>query len=144
ADQPRSVWVSHLIVHLVEALVQAHSSPPLEPLSALVLKALGLRSSTDLHSVDARLHFGVPVLSQIMRGLQLVGLVNETDGKWTLTDRGRQALATGQLRRHQQERRRFPFLQTSHPEMPFHFLSAALPASMPWSGPPELAFDVAA
>ena len=144
ALQPHSIWVSHLLVHRVEALVLAQRSTPLDPLTGLVLKALGIRLATDLGSLEECLCLGVPVLRRLLDTLRLASLVAETDGQWDLTDNGREALATGLLVRRLEERRSFHFLASGHAEMPSYFLPRKLVPSRPGHEPAKIPFEAAA
>ena len=141
--QSHSMWVSHLLVHRVEALVLAHRSTPLDPLTGPVLKALGIRLATDLGSLEECLCLGVPVLRRLLDTLRLASLVVETDGQWNLTDNGREALATGLLVRRQEERRTFHFLASGHAEASFHFLPRQLMPSRRGHGRADTPFEVA-
>jgi hypothetical protein len=151
SSKPRALWVGHLLLHDVEALVQVNSSTALDRFSQLVVTALAIahprnasthaqlpRQSQLCHalaSLDQTLHLDRPMLRQVLRGLEKQGLVashtpaseragNASAEFWTLTTSGRQAAERGHYSRSACERRAFCFVQTGAGRAGLHFLNA--------------------
>src|SRR5690242_5192064 len=74
---PQAVWVGHLFLHRVEALVAAVSAQPLAALDRFVLQAVAAEDAVAaqpaagnfLKRLDTRLHLGEGFLQQALRGL---------------------------------------------------------------------------
>lgn len=139
--QPRTLWVGHLLLHRIEALVRHARPTPLEPLHFLVLKALTVYSGETTARLRERLHLDGHVLGRILHGLAAEGLARAAPG-WEPTDQGLQALKHGVFQRSVQERRGFHFLESEDPEVAPHFLPLADAAGAAWPAPPEWRFDV--
>lgn len=164
--QPLMLWVGHLFVHRVEALVGSVRSQPLDPLNLFLLKALDLegqivaednatgptatsevRLSVPLARLDARLGLGSAFLLQSLRQLAQDGLVEKDNrSHWLLTGQGRLALAQGHFNRCQHERRVFPFverldaagLRLASP----HFLHLRKVTGIPWQPSEDFMFQI--
>jgi hypothetical protein len=155
-SRPGGVWVGHLALHRVEALVELTRPRRPDPVALFVLDALRLehgRQSQGLpgspaemtRRLDARLHLGPPLVRQVLRQLQTEGLVLE-DGLrgWALTPLGEQALERGEYPHSTQERRNFHFVQprTNTPKAAPHYLNlnshsnAPTPVSEAWEFDP--------
>src|SRR5262245_12510437 len=121
--KPEAVWVGHLSLHRVEALVElVHRRHP-DPFTLLVLQAVALErfasapsSSTSLPDeflarLDERFHLGRSLLRQVVRGLVVEGLVKADEGGCALTPLGEQALIRGEYPWTSRERRGFHFVE---------------------------------
>jgi hypothetical protein len=155
--RPQEIWVGHLGLHRVEALVElTHPCRP-DPFTLLVLGAVRLGHARDqtggtaglageaLRQLDERLHLGPALLRQILRGLRAEGLAAENGaGGWALTPLGEQALERGEYPRRTQERRSFHFVQPrdNGPGAGPHYLNlnshrdAPAPVNEPWEFDP--------
>src|SRR5438067_13627227 len=103
ALQPRRLWVGHLLLHRVEALVALKTTAQLEPWLLLVLKALALAPEQSREQVNQRLHLGVPMVSQVLRHLEAEQLVHLVPGDfWSLTPLGHQCLDQGKYPRREE------------------------------------------
>jgi hypothetical protein len=116
--RPQGLWIGHLGLHRVEALVALARAHAPDPGTRLVLKALSLAESapgssvSPLEHLDAHLHLGRQLLAQVLRTLAAEGLVQADRAEhWVLTPRGQQALAEGAYPQRTQERRTFHFLE---------------------------------
>jgi len=113
ARQPQALWVGHLFLQRVEAMVQTATQQPLERGPALFLQAVGLSEATSneqaLANLRDRLHFPEAMLRHELRSLESDGLVDAD--RIALTAAGRQALADGSYARPQWQRRSFTFLE---------------------------------
>jgi hypothetical protein len=118
--KPEAVWVGHLSLHRVEALVElVHQRRP-DSFTLLVLQALALeraasgdRAATPspdelLARLDERFHLGRSLLRQVVRSVQAEGLV---EGGCALTPLGEQALTQGEYPWTTRERRGFHFVE---------------------------------
>jgi hypothetical protein len=154
---PQALWVGHLFLHHVEALVASVRPWPLDPLHRFVLQALaaeqqalspGLPVPPDLlERLNARLHLGQPLVRQVLHALAVEGLtVHDLQGTWTLTGLGREALAQGVYPRAGQERRVFHFVEagaeSTPPRRPPHFLYLNGHAGVSWPVAEDWGFDV--
>jgi len=138
--QPRSLWVGHLLLHRVEALIRRTQLIRPEPLHRLVLKALDLVPGAALEQLDDRLHLGRQVLGQLLRRLQAEGLAEEQAG-WHVTARGRHAVEHGEYPHAVHERRVFYFVDSERLGAPPHFLPLHNPTSVPWVPAERWNFD---
>lgn len=105
---PHALWVGYLFVHRVEALVDAVQNKPLDRLHHFVLQALELQPAV---AGPALLPLGEALTGQLLRALAQEGLVERAGEAWTLSERGKQALALGQYPARAQERRIFSFVE---------------------------------
>ena len=123
---PRALWVGHLFLHHIEALVRVSEPRPLEPLPRMVLQALAHAEDRTLRGVDRLLHLGLPFLNRTLRCLAREQLVEfNARGEWLPTVPGRQVLQEGASPVHRSTRREH-----------FHFLEAA-PGSEQTTQSPE-------
>src|SRR5947209_6815734 len=89
ACQPRALWVGHLLLHRVEALVRVARPRRPERLTLLVLQALHLGDGQPLEGLNARLHLGRQVLGRVLAALRAHGLAHvDAHGMWRATDAG--------------------------------------------------------
>jgi hypothetical protein len=117
---PEAIWVGHLFLHRVEALVHFVASQPLDKLNHLLLQAIHLEWKSEsapplLERLQARLHFPPPILNQLLRNLGDLGLVRHGDGAMRLTEHGEAALSSMQFPQPKVERRVFTFLERLDP-----------------------------
>jgi hypothetical protein len=121
--QPQAIWVAHLFVHRVEALVSARHPAPLDTLPLLVLQSLALNLGDRLEALDDRLQLGRPLLRQLVRLLETDKLVEANpSGGWLITASGRASLENGRIHRLIQERRSFHFVENEQTAHSPHFL----------------------
>src|SRR5271166_1896376 len=120
--KPEAVWVAHLSLHRVEALVELVHARRLDPFTLLVLRALaqdrssrpaGAAFSPDelLGRLDACFHLGRSLLRQVVRALLAEGLIAAYESACALTPRGELALERGEYPTASRERRGFHFLE---------------------------------
>jgi len=142
--KPRAVWLGHLLLHRVEALVAVQKPSRLDPLHSFILKALNLAPHGTVGELDSRLHLGQPLVRQFLRKLELDRLVqSDGRGNWSLTPLGRQSLEQGTYLQAGHERRAFYFVESEQPNRVPQFLNLKNhPAAMPWTPGPNLEFDV--
>lgn len=139
--RPRSLWLHHLLLHRVEALVSVSRSPPLERLNRLLLEALALSPRQPAALADL-LGLDVPFLTRLLAELEAAGLARaDAGGEWAPTDPGRQLLAGPTDACTVQERRTFWFAAGDrlHPEPRFLALDHPVVSHGPEPGG---AFDV--
>src|SRR5439155_6920367 len=106
--QPRKLWVGHLFIHHVEALVTLSRDSCCDDLTRFVLKALALCPFGSVAEADERLHLGRSFLLQLLHRLQAEGLLQlQPDGSWRPTGRGDEAIARGKFATASQERLTF-------------------------------------
>jgi hypothetical protein len=122
--RPRQLWVSHLLLHQVEALVRVSRPHRPDPFHALILKALALGPATPA-ALDDRLHLGRQVLGRVLRGLGDAGLAADDGGRWSLTPAGSQAAEQGESFRSSHERRTFTFVAAEDRDRPPRFIGVA-------------------
>src|SRR6516164_196200 len=85
AWQPHALWIGHLLLHRVEALVRVTQPRRADPFMQLVLPALRLDEANDaphtlampqrLERIQSRLHLERPLLAQVLRRLESEGLI---------------------------------------------------------------------
>ena len=121
----QALWVGHLFLHRVEALVACVTSQPLGPLDRFVLQAVAAEQTDSvggqaadeefLARLNARLHLGSGFLRQALRALAVERLVEAgARDAWAVTAQGRAALDSGVFQQVRQERRFFHFLETRY------------------------------
>ena len=141
--RPRALWVGHLLLHRVEALVEVTRAAGLDRFSRLLLRALTLTPNQTVPDLDTRLHLGPQVLGRVLHQLQAEGLAEAgAGGGWASTDLARLALEQGHYLRTGHERHVFHFLDR-HGEAggPPPLLPLRLPAGTPWPAPEGWSFD---
>jgi hypothetical protein len=114
--RPLRLWLGHLALHHVEALVATSRPHPLDPLSAALLRLANCAGPPA--DLPARLGLDPALLGGIMRLLADEGLL-EPAGR-SLTPAGRQVLAAGTV--PAAVRRSFWFLDRSESGLPPHLL----------------------
>jgi hypothetical protein len=136
--RPLGLWIGHLLLHRVEALVclQQHFRP--DRLSRLLLQALSLNRSAPVSSrrplqeLEARLHLGSQILRRALHQLEREGLVQPDEtAAWVLTPLGRASLEQEECIRTAHERRVFHFVQSEVPDHVPHFLRLMGPVTQP-------------
>ncbi len=137
--QPRAVWLHHLLLHRVEALVAVSGSPALDRLNLLLLESLTLADSA---SLAARLGLDAALLNRLLAELQTAGLIVTAGSARTLTDAGRAALAGQGGACTLQERRTFYFAEGDARHPGTKFLPLDDPPSTPAPESPDWRFDV--
>jgi hypothetical protein len=110
--QPRALWIGHLLLHRVEALVSLQETSRLDSLALFVLKTLSLASWGTLDELESRLHLGLSLLHRVLCRLQSESLLeSNAQGIWSLTQVGRQSLELGAYPRACEKRRVFYFVE---------------------------------
>jgi hypothetical protein len=138
--QPQTLWVGHLLLHHLEALIERTEDIRPEPIDGFVLKLLGLFPGASLERLDQSLHMGPQLLGQALRGLARNGLVAQQGSGWSLTALGQQARTQGEYPRTVQERRSFYFLE-GEAGRAAHVLRLHKPPTEPWQTSGEWSFD---
>src|SRR5580704_12091543 len=124
ALRPRGLWIGHLLLHRVEALVGLTRPCRPDPFHLLILKALTLTPGEPPERLDATLFLGRQVLGRVLAALHAEGLAQtDATGGWTATTLGRQAVEQGEYPRTLHERRAFSFVESTRPGRPPHFLN---------------------
>jgi hypothetical protein len=141
AWQPEALWVGHILLHRVEALVRGTVAVRLDPLPLLVLKSLTVTPGKSLPALQAQLHLDRQLLGRLLQSLHSAGLARSESG-WTSTDRGLQAVAEGRYARLTDQRQAFYFVQSERSARPPHFLPLAEPPTRPWPAGSDWRFDV--
>jgi hypothetical protein len=139
--QPQALWVGHLILHRVEALVRCARLTRLEPLQLLLLKALAALPGESLESLQARLHLDGQLLDRLMRTPPSDQLIDAAHG-FRLSAAGLRALEQGEYPRTILERRVFYFADDEQRQRPPHFLPLIDPPTQPWPAGGDWRFDV--
>jgi len=87
--RPSALWVGHLLLHRVEALVAAQRPCPIDPIALFVLRAVALAGQASLETVADNLSLERALVRQALARLQLDKLVEEeAGGAWQLLKRG--------------------------------------------------------
>lgn len=138
--RPCALWVAHLLVHRVDALVRGTRLVGLDSFTRLVLEALVPGLTTG--GLAARLGVGSPVAGRLLRQLQTDDLLRvDADGRWVLTAQAQQALDQGGYTRPGYERRTFAFVENETGRPP-HFLNFLASTGTPAPAGPDWTFDV--
>lgn len=126
--QPRQLWISHLLIHGLEALVRVRRAQPLDPWQRAFLHLLDARTGSNPKSAFDDLQMDRQILARLLRQLMDTGLVRTNgSGAWELTAAGRQALAAGSLSASEEERRSFCFVDNADLHRPSYYLSILSP-----------------
>jgi hypothetical protein len=140
--RPQTLWVAHLFLHRVEALVRLTKSYRPDRYSLLVLDALGLEIGQSVERLDGRLHLGSQFTGRFLAALAAEGLAqHESNRGWFLTPLGQHARRHREYPRLGCERRAFHFLESGI-ESPPKFLNLAVSAAETWPGGDSWKFDV--
>ncbi len=143
--QPQGLWVGHLLLHRVEALVALQKPLHLDPFLRLILRAVAVGPGQTAEQLDQLLHLGCSLVRQILRRLQSEKLLQvDASGGWSLTLLGRQGMEQGSYPCSSLERRGFYFVQSEQPAGSPHFLDVRNhPATVPWQATDGWQFDAA-
>jgi hypothetical protein len=137
--RPRALWVTHLRLHRVEALVRLTRTCQPDPLDMLLLDALAMESNQSSEHMDRRLHLGPQAVGRLLHGLAAHGLARrDPEGAWACTALGEQAFRQREYPSSSVERRAFHFVENG-PRAP-HFLRLGAPG-LPCPAPPGWTFD---
>jgi hypothetical protein len=136
AFAPRRLWLAHLLLHRVEALVRVAGPPAMDPFQAALLRQLSDGATPERLGVER------DVMGRWLHDLAAAGLTEAAGGVWRLTERGRRALDSGGCTAAVEERRVFTFLEENdarHAQtfLPFHGPALGL------ASPPDWRFDAA-
>jgi len=111
--QPRALWVAHLLLHRVEAMVKVEKPAAVDAFAHYVLKALAITEPASTEALEAGSPARRPLLCQVLRKLQADDLVScSTTGSWSVTPRGRHALQQGIALHVENVRRAFHFVES--------------------------------
>jgi hypothetical protein len=141
--QPRALWLSHLILHRIEAAVHAARPSPAAQMYRFLLEALA-KESTPAERLAARLGIDAPLLASMLRELQTAALVFADDSGWRVTPAGSHVLASGIEVAPGLTRRTFFFAEGETPGDQLTFLPLDLTHAQPWSGFQTWNFDLSA
>lgn len=132
--RPRCLWLSHLLLHHIEAPVGVCRPPALDAVARLTLEALA--GGRPLGA----LHLDPQILGRLLAELSAAGLVRSNDA-WTATEAGRQALA-GRHELVTRERRTFYFAEGTPAHPGLRFLPLDQPPAAASPGAIDRHFDV--
>lgn len=142
SQQPRTLWVAHLTLLRVEALVRVRRSWSTDRFTHLLLESLRRHPGDIVERLDTRLHLGPQVLWQALHGLETAGLAEKDSAQaWTLTSLGAEAHTHGQFPRSMLERQAFHFRIGA--DGPPHFMGLRRVEGTSDATAKDLAFDVA-
>lgn len=112
--EPQAMWVGHLFLHRLEALVRVSQPHRLDRFTRLLLQAIALEATSTSAATVAiladRLQLQVALTAQLLRQLAHEGLIDATAEGWRVNARGQDVLNDGEYLRDQEERRVFYFL----------------------------------
>jgi hypothetical protein len=135
---PHAIWVGHLLVHRVEALVRTEQSRPIDPPVRAVLGALAERAQ-DISSLEKRLGLQRQFLFQVLRELSAMGLASDRPSGWEVTEAGSHAHLSGHCLQPTYKRRTFHFLCL--PNASPIYVSLTTSAAELWTGSVPSQFD---
>jgi hypothetical protein len=141
--RPAALWVGHLFVHRVEALVETAEAQPLDPLALYVLRAVAVDAPEPAPEVQlsqrlpGRLHLPAPAVQRLLVQMQGRQLVQRCErGCWCLSEHGKAVLVAGADSSLQHQRYSFAFVESLTPtgrrEGPPRFLALAECPAQPW------------
>jgi hypothetical protein len=130
--RPDALWIQHLLLHRVEALVAVSHHGALDRLNRLLLEAL--RFSGEAEKLAPMIGLEVELLLPLLGALGRAGLTCKEGQTWVLTPQGRSILERGGEACTHQERRVFYFSEGRTPSLEMRFLPLRNPASEPWTG----------
>jgi hypothetical protein len=137
------LWVAHLLLHRLEALVRLSRPCTLDRFTQLTLEGLALTPAPDLERLAGLLPFDGPTLRQLLGELTALGLVRaDASGRWNLTDVGNQARQSGQFSQPSVERRAFYFLENGHADRPPAFVHLPAGTASAWPAPENWRFNL--
>jgi hypothetical protein len=148
---PQRLWLSHLLLHRVEALTVLARPRRLGPFELAVLRAVAVEPPAHTnHAPHAApggllgwLQLGPGVLPRLLRELAGAGLIEAAGPGWVLTEAGRSALGAGAAPGHAEERRAFYFLDNADLGRPPEFLPLRRPPTSPSAAGQDWRFDLA-
>jgi len=117
--RPLRLWLCHLHLHHIEALVAAPRPCRLYPLPAALLRFLE-QPDTSAGELAKRLQLDEALVHQLLAGLASEGFIDSGSGRPTLTAAARQALREGTIAGA--SRRAVHFLDRTELGLPPHFL----------------------
>jgi len=129
--RPSALWVGHLLLHRVEALVATQRPCPIDPIALFVLRAVALARQASLETVAHDLALEGALVRQALTRLGSDKLVaEEAGGAWRLLKRGEEAVKKGLYLRGERQRRFFYFMESAQ--------AAAMPVFLPLQNQPAL------
>jgi hypothetical protein len=138
--RPKALWMAHLVLHRVEALVRRTKSIDADVFTQLTLRALADGESEA--GVEALLSLDRQVVGRMLNELREQGLADkDNSASWTLTGAGREALTHGRYQWSGHERQVLHFVENEAGRPP-HFLHLLQPCTLPWSPAGDWSFDV--
>jgi hypothetical protein len=138
---PRGVWVAHLLLYRVEALVRLARPYRPEDLALLALEAVAIDAPATRERVESRLHLGIQLTGRILSRLAADGLVELTENGWALTRSGKSLAGGEAVHQVATERRSFYFIDNG-PQSPPHFLALVPGFAVPCPAPNLVAMDL--
>jgi hypothetical protein len=141
--RPQVLWVAHLLLYRIDALVRLARPYRPEDLTLLALEAVAIDSPATLERVEARLHSGIQLTARILRRLAADGLVESTEIGWALTRSGISVAGGETILQAASERRSFYFIDNGSRSVP-HFLALSPGLAAPCSTPNLIAVDLSA
>jgi hypothetical protein len=141
--RPQAVWVAHLSLYRVDALVRLARPYRADHLVLLALEAVAIDSGATLDRVESHLRLGIQLTGRILRRLATDGLVQLAENGWTLTHSGKRMLAGETILEAASERRSFYFIANAPHRSP-QFLSLPPGVATPCPAPDLVEMDVSA
>lgn len=138
---PKALWVAHLLLHHIEALVERVDDRAVDAVDRLILKALAVFPGTSLAQLDGTLHLGADVIFPLLGGLARNGLAREQEGRWHLTPMGREAIEQCRYRTTLLERQSFYFLAHDAPDRTHSYVALHRPVTVAWPPDKDWTFD---
>jgi hypothetical protein len=139
--EPRRLWFGHLVLHQVEAQVEAVvGAHPLAPLAdALLARLVRQTGPVGPAVLAAELSIDSRLLEDVLANLEARGLTHHEAEGWVPTEAGRQPISRRAPPAHRLERRSFCFSDGQPPL----FVPLAPSVAHPLPPPPAFRFDLA-
>lgn len=136
--QPQAMWVGHLFLHRVEALVRVTRPQRPDRLTRLLLQALAFAAASapanTLTNLADRLHLDAALTAQLLRQLAREGLIDVADDGWRVNARGQAVLDHGEYVCDHEERRVFYFVDPETDPRTQHYVPLQMTNTSPASG----------
>ncbi len=126
--QPLSLWISHLLLHRIEALCRVAHINRLDSLQLTLLRLLAPANGVGLSALDS-LCVDRQWLGRWLDALVIRGLLVHQERGLELTEAARSALQSGTYTEPRRERRALYFVDQRETNQPAHYLHLGRPAA---------------